>query len=124
MPSQAVKYLEQAILRTPASTSKLDFTLQVAAKGFGAVYLVMDGKKLVGATYILTYDTRDGKVISPVLVGGKNMSRWRKDYWDFVHAQGEKVKANYSRFISRTAWKKVYPECKVIGYVYEYKFPL
>lgn len=123
LPIQAVKYLERAILRTPASTSNLDFTLQVASKGFGAVYLVFDDDKLTGATYILTYDTSEGKIISPVLVGGKNMERWRKEYWDFIFGLGVDSKSSFSRFISRTGWKKRYPKCRVIGYIYEYKFP-
>ena len=65
LPFKAVKFLEEAIKRTPASTSNLAVTLEIAAKGYGNIYLVVSGDDIIGTIYLLTYDTENGKILSP-----------------------------------------------------------
>lgn len=122
LPEMVVKWLQNAIDRTPASTSRLDITLDIAKKGYGDMFIVTDGEDMTGVCYLLTYDTKDGKVLSPVLVGGKNLSRWKQDFHDFLYkVSGNINKEHIVRFIARKGWGKKYPECKVIGYIYEHR---
>lgn len=116
---KAKYYLEQAIKRTPASTSRLDKTLQMAHK-FGDLYTVHDGE-MIGAIYVLIYDTPEGKVVSPVLVGGIMLHKWRDDLHDFLVAECTRVNGIAVRFIARRGWAKKYPMCKNIGTIYEWK---
>lgn len=120
MPALAVDYLQQAIDRTPASTSRLDITLDMAKKGYGGVYLICEEDALVGATYVLSYDTKEGKVISPVLLAGKNMRHWHKDYYDFIMSLAKSVNAVAVRSIGRKGWLRKFPMGKNIGTIYEY----
>lgn len=120
LPPLAIHYLDMAIKRTPASTSRLDVTLQMAQK-YGDLYLVKDGEFVIGAVYNLIYNTEEGKVISPVLVGGKNLSKWRKDLFDFLFGELTRLDAVACRFIGRKGWLKAYPMCKNIGTIYEFK---
>lgn len=119
LPDLAIRYLDKAIKRTPASTSRLDVTLQLARK-FGDLYLVKDGEDLIGAVYLLVYNTEHGKVLSPVLVGGRNLSRWKKDLFDFLMAELKRVEGVACRFIARKGWMRAYPMCKNIGTIYEF----
>jgi hypothetical protein len=122
IPEQAIKYLQQAIDRTPASTSRLDIIMEIAKKGFGDVFLIMNDDDLTGVCYLLTYDTKDGKVLSPVLVGGKNMSKWKTDFHDFLYKIAENMNERHIvRFIARKGWGRAYPDCKIIGHIYEFK---
>ena len=115
---KAIAYLDQAIKRTPASTSRLDVTLQMARK-YGDIYLVHD-EDLIGAVYLLVYSTDKGKVISPVLVGGKNLARWRDALHDFMISKAKENSAIAIRFIARKGWMKAYPMCRNIGTIYEF----
>lgn len=119
LPELAIHYLDMAIKRTPASTSKLDVTLQMARK-YGDLYLVMDGEELTGAIYLLIYNTDEGKVLSPVLVGGRNLSRWKNDLFDFLVSELKRVEGIACRFIARKGWMKAYPMCRNIGTIYEF----
>lgn len=112
-------YLEKAIKRTPASTSRLDITLHIA-RTYGDLYHVYNGE-LTGAVYMLIYDTPEGKVISPCLVGGKNLSRWQEDLYQFLLSELKRVNGVACRFIARKGWMKKYPSCKNIGTIYEWK---
>lgn len=121
LPSEAIKYLEDAIKRTPASTSRLDVTLDIAKKGFGNIYTISNNDQLVGCCYILVYDTPKGKVVSPVLLAGEYMYVWQDAFYDFLRDFCGKVKATKARWIGRKGWAKAWPKAKVIGYVYEHR---
>lgn len=112
-------YLSEATRRTPASTDNIDITLEMAKK-YGEIYTVHNGE-LTGAIYVLTYNTKEGKVLSPVLVGGKNLGKWQSDLHDFLVGEASKIKAVAIRFIARKGWQKMYPMCKNIGTIYELK---
>lgn len=116
---KAKHYLSEAVRRTPASTDRIDITLELAKK-YGEIYQVYSGE-LTGAVYILTYDTKEGKVVSPVLVGGKNLSGWQKNLHDFLINEASKLDAVAIRFIARKGWGKLYPMCRNIGTIYELK---
>lgn len=116
---KAVHYLSEAVRRTPASTDRIDITLEMAKK-YGELYQVYDGE-LCGAVYVLTYNTKDGKVLSPVLVGGKSLSHWQQDLHDFLVGEANKLDAVAIRFIARKGWGKLYPMCRNIGTIYELK---
>lgn len=120
LPFEAVEFLDNAIKRTPASTACLDMTMDIARKGFGNIYIVMDEEEIVGATYILSYDTPEGKIISPVLLGGKNMKKWRDDYFNFITNFARTLSSPYIRFVARKGWERFYPMCKNIGTIYEF----
>lgn len=117
---QAMGYLDRAIKRTPASTSRLDVTLKMA-QTYGDVYVVMEDKIMMGAVYLLTYNTDEGKVISPVLVGGIKLSHWQNDLHDFLIGQAKAINAVAIKFIARKGWHKMYPMCKNIGTIYEFR---
>lgn len=123
LPADALRYLENAVRRTPNNKYNLSQKLLVARNGFGGVFLIFDDETLIGCTFIITYDMDDGKVISPVLLGGKDFRRWKTEYWDFVYALGMDARAVYARFSSRAGWARMYPACKKQGNIYEYKFP-
>ncbi len=120
IPAQAIKYLEDAVIRTPASTSRIDVTMDIAKKGYGNIYLIHIDQKLTGACYLLVYPTKLGKVIAPVLVGGDNMHLWHDDFYDFVQEFSRKLEGHKIRWIGRKGWHKAYPKSRVIGYVYEH----
>jgi len=120
IPIQAVKYLETAIIRTPASTSRLDVTLEIAKKGYGNVYLIYMDRVLLGACYILVYPTKKGKVIAPVLLAGDFMELWYEDFREFLYDFSKKLDAYKIRWIGRKGWAKAFPKSRVIGYVYEH----
>lgn len=117
---QAIAYLENAIRRTPASTSRLDVTLDIAAKGYGNLYLIYRFTVLTGAAYILVYDTPQGKIVAPVLVGGDHMASWQADFYEFVQAFSRHCGAVKIRWIGRKGWGKAYPKSRVIGYIFEH----
>lgn len=117
---QAVEYLQNAIDRTPASTSRLDVTIDIAKKGYGNVYLIFNDNELTGVAYILVYSSLKGKVVAPVLVGGDNMHIWQQDFFDFVNNFSMKLGADKVRWIGRKGWKKAYPKARVIGYIFEH----
>lgn len=119
LPPLALEYLENAIIRTPASTERLDVMLDIARKGYGNTYLIYDGEDLKGAAYILTYDTKHGKVVSPVLIGGNDMDSWDADAKSALKQFCILQNASTIYFIGRKGWKKKYPAAKIIGYVYE-----
>ena len=122
LPEIAITWLQNAIDRTPASTSRLNITLDIAKKGYGDIFLITAGEEMTGVCYLLTYDTKDGKVLSPVLVGGKNMSRWKKDFHEFLYKVAERINPEVIvRFIARKGWGKEFPDCKVIGHIYEHR---
>lgn len=122
LPAQAIKYLEDAIIRTPASTSRLDVTLDIAKKGFGNIYLIYVDEVLKGASYILVYDTKIGKIVAPVLLAGDDMELWNEEFHNFMYEFGGLLGAKKARWIGRKGWKKAYPKSKVIGYVYEHDY--
>lgn len=117
----AVKFLDEAIKRTPASTSRLDVTLDIAKKGYGNIYTIHDEDSLVGATYLLVYPTPQGKVVGIVLLGGRKLESWKHAYYNFAVDFANKLDAIAIRFISRDGWGKKYPMCKRIGGIYELK---
>lgn len=120
LPTEAIKYLSDAIRRTPASTSRLDITLDMARKGYGDIYLVKDADALIGAVNILVYDTPEGRIVSPFLVGGIRMHSWAAALKDFTFKFCESINAIAIRCIARKGWNKLYPMGKVVGYVYDY----
>lgn len=118
MPILAKKYLEDAIKRTPGSTSKPEVFWQIAQKGYGNIYLIYDGIILMGATYLLVHDTDKGKVVGIVLLGGKKLKKWSGAYYDFIREFQIKVNAVTVRCIARDGWFKIFP-CKRIGGIFE-----
>lgn len=112
-------YLAEAARRTPASTDRIEITLEIAKK-YGEIYEVYKSG-LIGCIYVLTYNTKEGKVLSPVLVGGKDMGLWQQDLYDFLVAEAKKLDAVAIRFIARKGWGKLYPMCRNIGTIYEWK---
>lgn len=120
---QAMHYLQQAIERTPASTNRLDITMEMAKRGYGEFYLAILADVLVGVAYVMTYNTKDGKVLSPVLLGGKYMNTWDYDWFDFMFKKAQQIGAKPVRFIARKGWKKKYPKLKIIGHIYEFILP-
>lgn len=120
LPSEAVKFLDDAIKRTPASTSRLDVTLDIAKKGYGNIYTISNNGFLVGCCYLLVYDTPRGKVVSPVLLGGEYMYVWQDDFYEFLYDFCQKVEAVKVRWIGRKGWSKAWPKARVIGYTFEH----
>lgn len=118
LPPLAIQFLQEAINRTPGSTARLDLTLDMAAKGFGDLYLIEDGE-LIGCMYILTYTAKARKVVCPVLIGGRNMRKWHAEAEEFVIAGAKRINA-LIRAVGRRGWRKRFPQSKVIGYIYEY----
>jgi hypothetical protein len=120
LPKTAIRYLDEANRRTPASASRIDVTLDIAKRGYGNIYLIYNGDWLAGACYILTHDTPKGKVVSPVLVGGKNMHIWHDDFYNFIQEFSKLVGAVKIHWMGRKGWLKAYPKSRVIGYVFEH----
>lgn len=120
LPVRAIEYLYDAIRYTPASTSRLDVTLDIAKKGYGNIYLIYNGGKLTGAAYLLVYDTPQGKVVAPVLLGGDNMNIWRDDWYHFVFQFSSKIGAKKVKWIGRKGWHRAFPKSRIIGYVMEH----
>jgi len=118
-----MRFLKEANRRTPASTENIEMLMTMALHGYGGIYLIYLNDKIVGATYILSYDTENGKVLSPVLLGGVKINEWKDDYHDFILATAKSLKAPI-RFIGREGWIKIFPMCKAIGTVYEFLPPL
>lgn len=116
---QARKYLAEAVRRTPASTDRIDITLEMAKK-YGEIYTVYD-TQLTGCLYLLTYNTKEGKILSPVLVGGKNLKKWRNELFNFLADELKKVDGVAVRYIGRKGWLKTFPTCRNIGTIYEWK---
>lgn len=121
-----MRFLREASRRTPASTENIEMIMSLAAKGYGGVYLIYLADKLVGATYILSYDTDNGKVLSPVLLGGIKINNWKDDYFLFITDIARSLCNPPApiRYIGREGWAKVFPMCKPIGTVYEFLPPL
>ena len=120
LPNRAVDYLNEAMIRTPASTSRLDVTLMMAKRGYGNIYLIYDSGKLKGACYILVYGTPKGKVVAPVLVGGDDMYLWQEDFYGFIQDFSRKIRAFSIRWIGRKGWHRAYPKSRIIGYIMEH----
>lgn len=120
LPSIAIKYLEEAIRRTPASTSRLDVMLDVAEKGYGNVYVVYDDARIMGVTYLLTYDTPEGKVLGIVLLGGRRMGLWKDDYYWFIMKFCAMSGCRMINYLARKGWLKMFPKARIIGYIYEH----
>lgn len=121
LPVKAIHYLQQAINRTPASTSRLDVTLDIARKGYGNMYAVYDERKLTGMCYLLLYDSPEGKIASPCLIGGDNMRIWKRDFHKFLYEFCQLSGAIKCRWIGRKGWAGAYPKSKVIGYIMEHE---
>lgn len=113
----ALEYLRKANVRTPGTITDFDFLMKVASKGYGEFYEIYD-KELVGAMYVVIY--KEKKVICPVLVGGKQLHKWRNDLYQFLVGESDKIQGTI-RFIARLGWSKKYPMCKKIGSIYELK---
>lgn len=120
LPVRAVNYLDEAIRYTPASTSRLDVTLDIAKRGYGNIYLIYDDGRLTGASYLVVYDTPQGKVVAPVLLGGDNMQRWQDDWYHFVFQFSSRIAATKVKWIGRKGWHRAFPKSRVIGYVMEH----
>lgn len=120
LPQQMIDYLQKAIDRTPASVSRLDITLDMAQKGYGSIYAVLHDGKLTGAAYILVYDRKEGKAVSPFLVGGDNLRLWQDELFHFIVNMAKSLGGCPVYFIARRGWLKRYPMCKIIGHIYEY----
>lgn len=118
IPKLAIKFLEDAIRRTPASTSKPEIFWEIAKKGYGNIYLIYDGTKLMGATYLLIHDTDKGKVLGIVLLGGQKLKKWSGAYYDFIREFQIKTKSIAVRCMAREGWFKIFP-CKRIGGIFE-----
>lgn len=118
LPPLAVKFLEDAIKRTPGSTSKPEIFWELVKKGYGNIYLIYDGIILMGATYLLVHDTDKGKVVGVVLLGGRKLKKWNNAYVNFVREFQLMVGAISVRSIARLGWGKVFP-CKQIGGIFE-----
>lgn len=119
LPFKAIKYIEGAIQRTPANVTRLDVVLDVISKGHGDLYLISRDDEIIGITYLLTYDTAEGKVLSPVLTAGYKMASWSQDYADFLYKYAASSNIKILRFIGRRGWTKMFPKAKIIGYVCE-----
>lgn len=120
LPAQAIKYLDDAIKRTPASVSRLDVTLDIAKKGFGNIYTISNNNQLVGCCYILIYDTPKGKIVAPVLLAGEYMYVWQDVFYDFLYDFCQKINAVKVRWIGRKGWSRAFPKARVIGYTFEH----
>lgn len=121
LPELALKYLETAIKRTPASASRLDITLELAKRGNGNIYLICSDYILTGICYLIACDTTEGKVVCPCLVGGDNMRHWLDDFHKFVYEFAQSINAHKVRWIGRKGWAKAFPKSQVIGYIFEHK---
>lgn len=120
LPAAAIRYLREANRRTPANTSRIEITLEIAKKGYGNIYLIYNGVWLCGACYILVYDTDEGKITAPILVGGDNLHLWHDDFYNFIQEFSRMVNAVKIHFIARKGWLRAYPKSRVIGYVFEH----
>lgn len=118
LPKLAIKFLEDAIKRTPGSTSKPEIFWEIAKRGNGNIYLIYDGLILMGATYLLIHDTDKGKVVGIVLLGGRKIKKWNHAYINFMREFQNMVGAVSIRSIARDGWKNIFP-CKRIGSVFE-----
>ncbi len=119
LPPTAIKYLQRAIDRTPGGVSKLDDMLGLAASGNAIIFLIYSGAALTGASYLIIYDTSEGRIINIVLTGGQKISLWRDDYQKFITDYAKRIGAISIRFIGRDGWGKLYPMCKRIGGIFE-----
>jgi hypothetical protein len=118
LPKKALKFLEEASRRTPGSVNKPEILLEMAAKGYGNVYLIYDNHELFGATYFVVHDTDKGKVIGIILLGGKKINIWCQEYIDFMAKFQKMVGAIAIRSMARDGWAKFFP-CKRIGSIFE-----
>lgn len=119
LPAQAIKYLQDAVKRSPSRVSSLELTLDIAKRGYGNLYLVYR-EKLIGACYILVCPAPDGKIVAPDLVGGDDMKIWNADFHQFLFEFGQLIGAVKVSWIGRKGWSKAYPKSKIIGYIYEH----
>lgn len=117
----AVKFIENAVKRTPANTAKSSVVLRNIRNNKGDLFLILNNYNTVGIVYVLTYSTAEGRIICPVLVGGENIKEWHDDLRKFLIGLKQRSKAIAINFIARKGWERLYPECRNIGTIYEFR---
>src|SRR6185503_1418195 len=116
----ALKFIENAVKRTPANTAKTQEVIKNIRSNYGDLFLVLNNYRTTGIVYIHTYYTDNGKVICPVLVGGEKIREWQPNLRTFLIEMKERTNAFSIDFIARKGWHKLYPECRNIGTIYRY----
>ena len=117
LPAKAITYLDAALRRTPANCDTLPEILASLPQSMAQIYLIYDGEEMMGATILQQYDASDGKVLSPLLLGGRHISSWRGAYQAWLSSMADSMNASIE-FIGRRGWGKLFPMYKEIGTVY------
>lgn len=116
---KAIKYLDDAIKRTPGNVTKLETVLSNIKNKNGDLFLIEEDCRTIGIVYMIYY--RENKILCPVLVGGIERKKWQPELQVFLVNMATNIKAKTIQFVARKGWKKLYPVCRDIGTVYELK---
>lgn len=115
----AIKYISDAIRRTPGNIETVESILAKIKNRQGDLFLIQKEKATIGIVYLEFY--KKASVLCPVLVSGSHRKEWQRNLYIFLFDMRRTVKADSVIFVARKGWEKLYPMCKVVGSVYEYR---
>lgn len=118
IPQTAIEYLENTIKCSPECVETIESITEAIDTGAGMLHLVENDGDIYGAIFSTIVPNPNGKDIFNVVVhGGKEQKAWKKELLQFIRDMTRATNTNLV-IISRKAWKKLYPELKIKGYVY------
>ena len=118
LEGEAITYLEKAINATPGNDLRLADVLDEAALDCGLIYLIKIKRELFGVTYTVLGKGLYGTILNVVLLGGKQMHRWKLDYRAFIIDLMKLFNCQQVCFIGRDGWQKIFPEAKPVGTIF------
>lgn len=112
IPLEAIKYLQQAIDRTPACAETIESVIQGIEQKADDLYLIEEDGEIYAAMLSCIEDNpKGGQYFNVVLLGGKKMKRWSPFLSEFFL---ELAKDYTVICVGRKGWYKIFP-VKEIG---------
>jgi len=108
LPFEALKFLENALNKTPSNDEELWETLKT-----GEIY-VISREKIVGCIHLEFHPD----LMNIVLLGGENIKYWRDDLYKFCIDLIKSRGIHHICILGRHGWGSIFKELTPIGMIY------
>lgn len=124
LPEEAIRFLDSAS-RSMDNYFPVGRATQQARDGTGWIYLIRQGKRLVGA-FFANYrcDVEKGVIYNLPLLGGDDIDSWSGDLIEFLKQKTHDIGASEFVILGRRGWGRMFPQLEHIACLYRKKLSL
>lgn len=120
LPKDAIRYIESALENTPGGIMTLNDVIAGVVEKHGSLFLIEEDG-IIGITYLEVNYIKSEPILNIALLSGKDIRKWRREYYDFIQAICLSAGISRILIIGREGWDRLMPDfpSKRIGIIYE-----